>query len=163
MENNKVKIRIYGQEYTIVGERSQDEIIKAAQYVDERMQFIGRNSNLGSTTSLAVLSAVNIADEIFSIKEELEQLRTLNAQLEADAKKYVDLWDDAKKNVIQYRNEIEDLRKKASDDSQLREIQRRYKELESSFFDLQMENVQLKRRLDKNEKLSIARGLEAAL
>ena len=149
MENNKVKIRIYGQEYTIVGERSQDEIIKAAQYVDERMQFIGRNSNLGSTTSLAVLSAVNIADEIFSIKEELEQLRTLNAQLEADAKKYVDLWDDAKKNVIQYRNEIEDLRKKASDDSQLREIQRRYKELESSFFDLQMENVQLKSRLDK--------------
>ena len=152
MENNKVKIRIYGQEYTIVGERSQDEIIKAAQYVEERMQFIGRNSNLGSTTSLAVLSAVNIADEIFSIKEELEQLRTLNAQLEADAKKYVDLWDDAKKNVIQYRNEIEDLRKKASDDSQLREIQRRYKELESSFFDLQMENVQLKSRLDKTEK-----------
>ena len=152
MENNKVKIRIYGQEYTIVGERSQDEIITAAQYVDERMQFIGRNSNLGSTTSLAVLSAVNIADEIFSIKEELEQLRTLNAQLEADAKKYVDLWDDAKKNVIQYRNEIEDLRKKASDDSQLREIQRRYKELESSFFDLQMENVQLKSRLDKTEK-----------
>ena len=152
MENNKVKIRISGQEYTIVGERSQDEIIKAAQYVDERMQFIGRNSNLGSTTSLAVLSAVNIADEIFSIKEELEQLRTLNAQLEADAKKYVDLWDDAKKNVIQYRNEIEDLRKKASDDSQLREIQRRYKELESSFFDLQMENVQLKSRLDKTEK-----------
>ena len=152
MENNKVKIRIYGQEYTIVGERSQDEIIKAAQYVDERMQFIGRNSNLGSTTSLAVLSAVNIADEIFSIKEELEQLRTLNAQLEADAKKYVDLWDDAKKNVIQYRNEIEELRKKASDDSQLREIQRRYKELESSFFDLQMENVQLKSRLDKTEK-----------
>ena len=152
MENNKVKIRIYGQEYTIVGERSQDEIIKAAQYVDERMQLIGRNSNLGSTTSLAVLSAVNIADEIFSIKEELEQLRTLNAQLEADAKKYVDLWDDAKKNVIQYRNEIEDLRKKASDDSQLREIQRRYKELESSFFDLQMENVQLKSRLDKTEK-----------
>ena len=152
MENNKVKIRIDGQAYTIVGERSQDEIIKAAQYVDERMQFIGRNSNLGSTTSLAVLSAVNIADEIFSIKEELEQLRTLNAQLEADAKKYVDLWDDAKKNVIQYRNEIEDLRKKASDDSQLREIQRRYKELESSFFDLQMENVQLKSRLDKTEK-----------
>ena len=152
MENNKVKIRIYGQEYTIVGERSQDEIIKAAQYVDERMQFIGRNSNLGSTTSLAVLSAVNIADEIFSIKEELEKLRTLNAQLEADAKKYVDLWDDAKKNVIQYRNEIEDLRKNASDDSQLREIQRRYKELESSFFDLQMENVQLKSRLDKTEK-----------
>ena len=57
-----------------------------------------------------------------------------------------------KKNVIQYRNEIEDLRKKASDDSQLREIQRRYKELESSFFDLQMENVQLKSRLDKTEK-----------
>ena len=47
---------------------------------------------------------------------------------------------------------MEDLRRKASDDSQLREIQRRYKELESSFFDLQMENVQLKSRLDKTQK-----------
>lgn len=152
MENNKVKIRIYGQEYTIIGERSQDEIIRAAQYVDERMQFIGRNSNLGSTTSLAVLSAVNIADEIFSVKSELEQLRALNSQLEADAKKYVDLWDDAKKNVIQYRNEIEELRRKASDDSKLNEIQKKYKELESSFFDLQMENVRLKSKLDKSER-----------
>ena len=132
MENNKVKIRIYGQEYTIVGERSQDEIIKAAQYVDERMQFIGRNSNLGSTTSLAVLSAVNIAG--------------------GRRQKVCGSVGRCKKNVIQYRNEIEDLRKKASDDSQIREIQRRYKELESRFFDLQMENVQLKSRLDKTEK-----------
>ena len=59
MENNKVKIRIYGQEYTIVGERSQDEIIKAAQYVDERMQFIGRNSNLGSTCLLYTSDAAD--------------------------------------------------------------------------------------------------------
>ncbi len=152
MENNKVKIRIYGQEYTIVGERSQDEIIKVAQYVDERMQFIGRNSNLGSATSLAVLAAVNIADEVFVAKEELERLRTQNTQLEADAQKYVDLWDDAKKNVIQYRNEIEELRRKASDDSELRELQRKYKDLESSFFDLQMENVQLKSKIDRNDK-----------
>ncbi len=152
MENNRVKIRIYGQEYTIVGERSQDEIIKVAQYVDERMQFIGRNSNLGSTTSLAVLSAVNIADEIFTAKEELETLRAKNTQLEADARKYVDLWDEAKKNVIQYRNEIEELRRKASDDSELRELQRKYKELENNFFDLQMENVQLKSKIDRNDK-----------
>ena len=149
MESNKVKIRIYGQEYTIIGERSEEEIIKIAQYVDEKMHFIGRSSMLGSTTSLAVLSAVNIADEYFAQTDELERLKSLNSQLEADAKKYVDLWDEAKKNVIAYRNEMEELKEKVSDDAPLREIQRKYKELESSFFDLQMENVQLKSQLEK--------------
>ena len=102
-----------------------------------------------------------------------------DVQLEKDAQHYVQLWDEAKKNHIQYKDETsnivqvsEDLRrelaakeqeiqemKKAEEDTieqlkvefdkVLAEADAQCKELENSFFDLQMENLQLKRELEK--------------
>ena len=152
MENNKIKVRIYGQEYTIIGEREKEEIEKIASYVDERMHFIAQNSSIGSTSSLAVLSAVNLADELFSHENELKELREANERLSSDNEKYVELWDEAKRNVIDYKNEVEELKIKADDDSQYKELEAKYKELEESFFELQMENIQLKSDLSKRRK-----------
>ena len=42
MEDNKVKVRIYGQEYTISGERDEETIIEIADYVDGKMREISR-------------------------------------------------------------------------------------------------------------------------
>ena len=42
MEDNKVKVRIYGQEYTISGERDEETIIEIAGYVDNKMREISR-------------------------------------------------------------------------------------------------------------------------
>ena len=36
MENNKVKVKIYGQEYVISGAKSREEIIQVAAHVDVR-------------------------------------------------------------------------------------------------------------------------------
>ena len=41
MENNKVKVRIYGQEYTIAGEKDEETIRKIAGHVDERCGSLG--------------------------------------------------------------------------------------------------------------------------
>ena len=151
MENSRIKVRIYGQEYTIVGERPEDEIRRTASYVDERMHYIAQNSNIGSTSSLAVLSAVNIADELFEYEQEMARLQAENEQLTKDNRKFAEMWDDAKKTVIEYRKEIEELRVKASDDKGLSELQDKYKELEANYFDLQMENIKLK---SENAKLN---------
>ncbi len=152
MDSKKVKVRIYGQEYTIVGEKSEEEILEIASYVNDKMHEIGKNSFLGSATSLAVLSAVNITDEMLSERNELQQLRSKNEELKNDVKKYVNLWDEAKKNLIRHRAELEEIRLKANSDSRLQDLERRYKELESSFFDLQMENIKLKSRLGESEE-----------
>ena len=40
MENNKVKVKIYGQEYVIAGEKSKEEIIQVAAHVDMKMQEV---------------------------------------------------------------------------------------------------------------------------
>lgn len=151
MANSRIKVRIYGQEYTIIGERPEEDIKRIASYVNERMHFIAQNSNIGSTSSLAVLSAVNVADELFGYEEEMAGLKARNEQLEKDNKKFAEMWDDAKKTVINYRKEIEELREKAQDDKGLKELEEKYKELEANYFDLQMENIRLK---SENAKLS---------
>ena len=178
MESNKVSVKIYGQEYVISGAKSREHIIQVAAYVDNKMHEIANAVPSCSMSDLAVLSAVNIADERFDSSDEAEELKKLNAQLEKDAQHYVQLWDEAKKNHIQYKDETqnivkttEDLRrqlaekeqeiqemKKAEEDTieqlklecekVLSEADAQCKELENSFFDLQMENLQLKKELE---------------
>ena len=69
--DNKVKVRIYGQDYTISGERDEKTIQEIAAYVDGKMREIGRYFASGAQGSLAVLAAVNVADEFFEQKEEV--------------------------------------------------------------------------------------------
>ena len=178
MESNKVSVKIYGQEYVISGSKSREQIIKVAAYVDSRMHEIASAVPSCSVSDLAVLSAVNIADEKVECSDEIEELKKLNVQLEKDAQHYVQLWDEAKKTSIQYKDEkqdivsqIDDLKEQLEEKRQelealrqaeeetiaklkeecqdvLAEAEAQCKELENSFFDLQMENLQLKKELE---------------
>lgn len=178
MESNKVSVKIYGQEYVISGEKTREHIVKVAAYVDNRMHEIANAAPSCSVTDLAVLSAVNIADETFECKDEVEELKKLNIQLEKDAQHYVQLWDEAKKTSLQYKDEKQDvtsqidalkeqLEAKKEEMAQMRQAEEdtiaklkeecqkvladaeaQCKELENSFFDLQMENLQLKKELE---------------
>lgn len=178
MESNKVSVKIYGQEYVISGEKAREQIVKVAAYVDNRMHEIAGAATSCSVTDLAVLSAVNIADESFESRDEVEELKKLNVQLEKDAQHYVQLWDEAKKNFIQYKEETQSIVHQkdelmhavAAREKEIQELKRineqaqeeirehsrdavaeaeaKCRELENSFFDLQMENLQLKKELE---------------
>lgn len=181
MESNKVKVKIYGQEYVIAGEKTKEEIIQVAAHVDMKMQEVTEAAKAAGVvpSNIAVLSAVNIASEYFQMLEEMEELKRMNIQLEKDAQHYVQLWDESKKNYMDYKEEtqaivlqkdelLNQLRQKDADiqnlmqaaetaktqaqssmDEVVREIEGKCKELENSFFDLQMENLQLKKELEK--------------
>ena len=104
MENmgTKVKVRIYGQDYTIAGDREEETIKEIAAYVDEKMREVGRNFATNAQGSLAVLAAINVTDEFFSAKKQIEELSAANAQMEKDAQHYMNMWDEAKKsNLLQ--------------------------------------------------------------
>ena len=105
MANNKVKVRIYGQEYTIAGERDEETIRQIAAHVNDKMRELGRSfsSNGQGTGTLAVLTAINIADEYFGSLEEMEKLKESKAQLEKDTQHYLKMWDEAKKSFAQYK------------------------------------------------------------
>ena len=181
MENNKVKVKIYGQEYVIAGEKTKEEIMQVAAHVDMKMQEVTQAAKTAGVvpSNIAVLSAINITSEYFQVLEEMEELKRMNMQLEKDAQHYVQLWDESKKNYMDYKEETqaivfqkdelmsqlkqkdEDIQKlmqaaenakaqaQTSMDEVVKEIEGKCKELENSFFDLQMENLQLKKELEK--------------
>lgn len=74
---NRVHVRIYGEEYTMKGDASPEYMKRVAHYVDEKMKQIGQaNSRLG-INKVAVLTAINMADELFRVRKELRELEIL--------------------------------------------------------------------------------------
>jgi cell division protein ZapA len=60
-----VTVSIFGHEYTLKGEADADYVQKVARFVDRKMKEVAENSTLASTTKVAILAAINIADELF--------------------------------------------------------------------------------------------------
>ena len=76
--------------------------------------------------------------------------RISKTQLENDSKYYLKMWEDAKQNFIQYKDNMSEIKnQKKENDERFKELQAKCSEYENSFFDLQMENIQLKSELEK--------------
>ena len=69
VSKNGIKVEIFGTEYRIKGDANADYIRQVAALVDERMRQIADASMTGSVAKIAILAAVNIADEL--LKERL--------------------------------------------------------------------------------------------
>ncbi|MDR2610417.1 MAG: cell division protein ZapA [Clostridiales Family XIII bacterium] len=81
-DTNKVTVRIYGHDYTISGGRPAEQIERVAAHVDKEMAEISAAVGGGSISSLAVLTALNVASEFFDLQaahtdedDEKERLR----------------------------------------------------------------------------------------
>ena len=92
-EMNKVIVKINGSEYPMVGEKSEQHMLNVARYVDEEIKRISEANPKLSTSVLAILSAVNIANELFECGEENEKLemKKLQLSLQGKAKEEEDL------------------------------------------------------------------------
>ncbi|RAL26795.1 cell division protein ZapA [Thermoflavimicrobium daqui] len=74
MNKNKLNVEIYGQQYQIVGKASPSYMRQVAGHVDEKMREIANVNPRLDMTRLAVLSAVNIADEYLRLKQEYDEI-----------------------------------------------------------------------------------------
>lgn len=72
--SNIIKVTIYGTEYPIKGDSDVQYIQKVAKYVDEKMYEVDRNTSSKSTLKVAILTALNIADELFREKADKDVL-----------------------------------------------------------------------------------------
>lgn len=71
---NRVTVRIFNEEYVVKGEENPEYIEMLASFVDRRMKMIQqRNPNL-SSTKVAVLTALNLADELNKLQEDYDEL-----------------------------------------------------------------------------------------
>ena len=68
---NITEVEIYRELYKIVDNAPPEYTQALARYVDEKMKEISQSTSTVSSTKVAVLAALNIADELFKIKKEL--------------------------------------------------------------------------------------------
>ncbi|HFE52484.1 MAG TPA: cell division protein ZapA [Bacteroidetes bacterium] len=73
-DQNVVKVTILGSEYAIKGDTDADYIRKVAEYVDARMREVESSTSVKSSLKVAILAALNIADELFREKAEKREL-----------------------------------------------------------------------------------------
>ncbi|MCF8011378.1 MAG: cell division protein ZapA [Clostridiales bacterium] len=67
---NKVDVEIFGEYYKLRGDASPEYMMKIARYVDQTMRKVMRRNPRLSIHKAAVLSAVNITDELMRIYDE---------------------------------------------------------------------------------------------
>ena len=90
MSTQKIRVNIFGSEYVLKASENQEYIINIAKYVDEKMRLIDKSNSINSKSKVAILAALNIAEELVQerdYKEKLldqlnEQSRKLNISLE---------------------------------------------------------------------------------
>ena len=69
MENSRVvKVEVHGQEYPIRSGLDPAYVAELASYVDAKMRVASRETTTGDTLKIAVLAALNIADECFRLQ-----------------------------------------------------------------------------------------------
>lgn len=69
METNRVKVEIFGQTYTINGDAPGDYIHQLASYLNDKMEEVHANCAAANTVQVAILAALNVADEYFQLKK----------------------------------------------------------------------------------------------
>ncbi len=88
-----VRVSIFGQEYTVKAPTDPDYIRRIADYVNAKMNEVREKSGSEqSATRIAILAAMNISDELFTVRKECEDL---NQTVENRVTELVDLVDEA--------------------------------------------------------------------
>ena len=101
---NRVVVTICGEDYTFVAEESTSYMQKVGAYVGDKMTEILNGAKVGRTDA-AVLTAANIADELFKSQAAAEQLRS-------QIKGYLDEAGRAQAEVSELKREIFRLQQK---------------------------------------------------
>lgn len=69
--NNSVRVEIFDQGYNLRG-TDPEYLLKLAEYVDSKMRAVAEHTHTVDSARLAVLAALNIADEFHMLKRRAE-------------------------------------------------------------------------------------------
>ena len=70
MSDTVVHVDIHGQRYPIRSALEPSYVAELAAFVDEKMRLANRECPTGDSLKLAVLAAINVADELFRARSE---------------------------------------------------------------------------------------------
>jgi cell division protein ZapA len=87
-----MKIEIYNQSYNVSADENEEYIKQLAEFVDGRMRSVAEATRTVDSVRVAVLAALNIADELHALKKRQD---ALEGPLRARVEKCVSLVDKA--------------------------------------------------------------------
>lgn len=134
VKKNKVEVLINGKVYTLIGVESQEYMQHIALYIDKKIEEIAKaeSSKKLSTTLLSVLTSINVADDLFKMKEENEELY---------------------KMIEERDRTIEELSQKVhSFEKEMEKLQQENLEIQDLMEKYQLENIRLNEVLKYNKK-----------
>ena len=155
MDKNRADVIICGNSYILSSEKSVERIKDIAKFVDDEMRRTSRALNANPNYKTAVLTALNIAEKLMDNTDMMLKLQTENHQLDNDVKHYIALWEQSKKQVTDLKTQMtSEVDKQAQTSEETRILQDKLAEMETAYFDLQMENVNLKNEIKSMKRLS---------
>lgn len=82
---NKVTVTIQGSSYTMVGDKTDKEILRVANYVNQEMDKLKSNAPNLSSLQVSILTSLNLADLLFECSSEnedfIKEIEELKLQL----------------------------------------------------------------------------------
>ncbi|MDQ5984971.1 MAG: hypothetical protein CSYNP_00669 [Syntrophus sp. SKADARSKE-3] len=86
-------IKLLGQELSVLSDSGDDHVARVVKYVSDKVEEIEKNVNNFSTLNVAILAALNIADELFKSKAVEESKYN---QLENRSERLINLINEVK-------------------------------------------------------------------
>ena len=155
MEKNRADVIICGTNYVLSSEKSEERIKDIARMVDEELRATSKALNVNPNYKAAVLTALNIAEKLMDNTDMTLKLQTENYQLDNDVKHYIGMWEQSKKQVTDLKEKMStEVDRQSQDSEERKKLQEKLVEMENAYFDLQMENVNLKNELKSLRRLN---------
>jgi len=89
-KSESIRVNIFGTEYPIKGDADPAYIEKISQFVDAKMKEVSKQLSSPSMTKVAILAAMNIADELFQERVEREKSLSLFEERAAEMSGWLD-------------------------------------------------------------------------
>jgi len=70
---NKLNVEIGGQSLTVASDDEEGYVRELAHFVDAKMHEVAERGKAAGTLPVAILAALNIADELYKLRREHEQ------------------------------------------------------------------------------------------
>lgn len=150
---NILNVKINGIDYNLKGEEDEEYLIKISSYVDKKVKAMLESNDKLSTSSAAVLCALNSVDEMFKMQVKCKRLASRIEQMEKIELEFQNQITESKKKLKNLEDFNTELKQKTENLTKSQYIKKKNEEIEihKKEAELMKENVQ--RGLDENAKL----------
>lgn len=132
---NRIAVRILGQDHYLISTDEPEYVHKVAKLVNDRMQTILKSNSSLSHSKIAILTALNLADDLSKSRKKLEEMKQVNVaptvEMKETKKQISSLASNVSDAEVLYENLLNELtilkENRASQESQLRLLSDRLK------------------------------------